>query len=486
MAKKITELFGGETLPNIVLIITDQQRALQHFPDNFIDRLPALQQLTNQGLSFEQAFTATCACAPSRATFLTSQYPAKHKTTNTGQMSPIDPLDNSLDNLAKVLERAGYKTRAWFGKWHLGWVEDVPEPEKGIGPVRAGFSEWGGEEAGITISDYKTLGGGTPNYDQKYLDQMLNFIDNRQSDDPFCLVASFVNPHDGFVAHHGLTSSVYGDSGYPESTFTGSEVADVSLPPNFSSSLLTAPRAQAATNWWNIPYSIHTPEEYVKFYAHLQCLVDVQIKTLLDKLAENEERMNNTLIIRFADHGEMGMSHGMLEKFFNAYEESIRIPLVFSNPEVWPTGQKTQSLVSLVDLAPTLASLLKVEHDSFDGEDLTPILENPGDPGIRELIHFTYDDNPAGTLPSIVRMIRTDKWKYAVYCSNKGTDADWELYDLEKDHLEEHNLAGKTEYIDTQSMLNEKLERVMSEMGTTPEFWPPQATEQSRGIFKKT
>lgn len=500
----IEKLFAEYEKPNIVIIITDQQRALQHYPTDFIDKLPALKQLMNTGLSFERAFTAASACAPSRATFLTSQYPAKHKTKNTAQPQPKNPLNLGLDNLAKVLEKAGYETLAWLGKWHLGWAENVPPNLNGTGPVCAGFSEWNAPDAGTSISDYNTLGGGSTDNDGRYLNDMLKFVRQqgmRKDNKPFCLVASFVNPHDGFVAIRGL-----GGSGYASSVFTDTPVP---LPGNFKPAQLQAsmkPRAQASASWWTLDAQAdqkqrpqHGPQDYVNFYAHLQTLVDGQIQQFLDCLAE-QNLIKNTLIIRFADHGEMALSHGLVEKFFNAYEESIRIPLVFSNPIAWSEPQTTQALVSSVDLAPTLASLLGVstldderldaipKPLSFDGKDLSPILsaENPAATlkGF-DFVHFTYDDN-SGNGPSIVRTIRTADWKYSVYFKEDGSDADWELYDLTNDQCENNNLAGNPDLkiVEKQAELEQMLQEAMSKLGTMPRCfdWPPQKTKASRGV----
>lgn len=501
----IDDLFAKYKKPNIVIIITDQQRALQHYPQDFIYRLTALRQLMSTGLSFDRAFTASCACAPSRATFLTSQYPAQHGTMRTGQMEPEKPLDTSLDNLAKVLEKAGYETRAWLGKWHLGEIN--------TSPIEAGFTEWNAPDAGITIGDYNNLGGGATDNDGRYLADMLKFVEKQNPETPFCLVASFVNPHDGFVAFRGL-----GGSGYASSTLTE---AIVDMPQNYtqhqndlhedkSLGLHPEPRAHAGASWWTFASNAdptkrpkHRPQDYVNFYAYLQILVDKQIQQLLDGLAK-QNLIDNTLIVRFADHGEMGMSHGLVEKFFNAYEESIRIPLVFSNPVAWPTAQTTQSLVSAVDLTPTLASLLEVstldderldaipKPLTFDGQDMSPILNNPTLPG-QEFVHFTYDDNPAVKskeplilFPSIVRTIRTAEWKYSVYFNKDGTDADWELYDLTNDKYEDNNLAGNPDLniVQKQAELEEKLQDAMNKLGTMPKTfnWPPLATPESRGV----
>src|SRR4051794_36779675 len=109
----ITDLFANGNLPNILLIITDQERRMQHWPSSFLANLPAMQQLTNSGLTFNQAFTGACMCSPSRATFLTSNYPAVTGLAKTMSPEPSPPLNQSFPNLATVLARAGYPTIGW-------------------------------------------------------------------------------------------------------------------------------------------------------------------------------------------------------------------------------------------------------------------------------------------------------------------------------------------------------------------------------------
>ena len=94
--------------------------------------------------------------------------------------------------------------------------------------------------------------------------------------------------------------------------------------------------------------------DYVNFYAHLHRVVDAQIGRLLDALgdpADPQSLRSRTVIFRCADHGEMGLSHGGLrQKAFNAYEETIHVPLVISNPLLFPKPAETDALASLIDL----------------------------------------------------------------------------------------------------------------------------------------
>ena len=77
--------------------------------------------------------------------------------------------------------------------------------------------------------------------------------------------------------------------------------------------------------------------------------------------------LENTLIIHTADHGEMGMAHGgMRQKNFNVYEETLRVPLVYSNPKLFTKRGSSQALVSHVDFLPTLASLVGAPASARD------------------------------------------------------------------------------------------------------------------------
>ncbi len=96
--------------PNVVLILTDQERATQHFPKNWErNNLPNMTLLKQNGLTFNYAFCNTCMCSPSRSTLMTGLYPAQHGVTQTltfdGPYSPAETeLDPALPNIARMLQ----------------------------------------------------------------------------------------------------------------------------------------------------------------------------------------------------------------------------------------------------------------------------------------------------------------------------------------------------------------------------------------------
>ena len=163
--------------------------------------------------------------------------------------------------------------------------------------------------------------------------------------------------------------------------------------------------------------------------------------------------LDNTPLIKTADHGEMGLAHGGLrQKNFNFYEESLRVPLVYSNPVLFPRPQATKALVSHVDFLPTLASIAgapAAARADWQGVDYSHLLDNPRSRKRQHYVVFTYDDfqvrageGPYPKQPNHMVSIRERRWKLAKYYDPKGkAHPEWEMYDLKSDRLERKNLA---------------------------------------------
>src|SRR5207253_1550282 len=144
-------------------------------------------------------------------------------------------------------------------------------------------------------------------------------------------------------------------------------------------------------------------------------------------------------------------SHGgMRQKMFNVYEEALRVPLIVSSPRHFDAPQRSDALVSLVDVVPTLLGLAGGTGDTegLDGHDLGPVLRGEK-AAVRDAVLFTYDDHQAGTAfqnapgqPNRIRCVRDGRFKYAVYLDPTGGVApEHELYDLDSDPDEAHNLV---------------------------------------------
>ena len=382
--------------PNLVLLITDQQRAPQHWPEDpaWLDALtPNDAELRRTGMNFTRAFTATAMCSPSRATFLTGKYPSRHGVTLTmtegdllpdtrnlpdvlrtvaglamsgetprgrlarafarglfrvGPKSGNEPeLPPGTDTLATLLRERGYHV-AIKGKWHLskpveGGKWSAADPERIERDY--GFADWEPPDAGGDAKA-ETFGGGNAGtthegWDEDYTRQMEAWLAQENLPEPFCLVFSLVNPHDVL----GYPSS-YERGGYTTEEFRG---LGVPLPPTIDEDLRDKPTVQALTKLGQTSYigavkGRREQQDYVDFYAHLHRVVDQKIGRLLAALGDPADPASlraRTVIVRTSDHGELGLSHGGLrQKMFNAYEESIHVPLVVSNPVAVPRGTR--------------------------------------------------------------------------------------------------------------------------------------------------
>lgn len=461
--------------PNLLFIITDQDRGIMHFPPGWeAQHLVAMPRLRANGITFTNAFCSTCMCSPSRGTLLTGMYPAEHDVTLTLTQdmtySDQEPtLSTSIQNMGRMLTAGGYDVN-YIGKWHLSKGPDgrfeslTPEDLQAYG-----FNGWTPPDAGEdTAPDH--FGAGHANNDLNYINEALNFlyqVQRSNNEEPFALFLSLVNPHD-VLAFPGS----WQDDFAPEFL-----IGDIKLPATVDEQLhktLKPTVQQMLAPYFAIGLGPLNTEElklqYLNFYGNLIAHMDTQINTVLDVLYQVYDTVtgrslaDNTIVVRTADHGEMGLTHGGLrQKAFNMYEETLSVPLVISNPILFPNPEVSSQLFSLVDMMPTINGLLKLENPpdyTFRGSDLSPVIKNPRTaPEIQDSILFTFDDFRAGNGNSInplpaanrIRAIREKRWKYGYYFYIAPPEQDppqshpreYEMYDLENDRLEVNNLANK-------------------------------------------
>ena len=394
---------------NIVIFITDQERAIQHFPRGWSRRhLPGFTRLQRHGLTFENAFCNACMCSPTRATLLTGYFTAQHGVKYTleesmsGRRFPQVELPTSFKNLASVMAAAGYNV-VYKGKWHLS----KPPEEADWAPsdvAKYGFARWNPLDAGAN-QELDQEGGGFHHNDGRFMHQhgsaeagkegTLQYLRSVAAHhQPFLLIVSLVNPHDVL-----FYPSKYRRAGYDDSWLKG----EVGLPATIDESLATKPSAQR--QFLRISQLLgrldtrETKLAYINFYGNLMKLVDGYLVDVLDAL-EARDLLDNTLVIRTADHGETGLAHGGLrQKNFNVYEESLRVPLVYSNPRLWSRPQTSQVMVSHVDFLPTLANLVNAPLSArarWQGLDYSDHILGRLTPPPQDYVVFTYDDYQAG------------------------------------------------------------------------------------------
>jgi arylsulfatase A-like enzyme len=403
-------------------------------------------------------------CSPARSTLMSGYFPAQHgvkytlETDMPASEYPQVELATSFKNPATVVAAAGY-TPVYKGKFHCvkpangsTWVpEDVNQ---------YGFTRWDPPDAGAN-QDTSEEGGGIYDNDGRFMNskgtpqegtegavQYLNTAAAQSQ--PFFVVVSLVNPHDVL-----FYPSTYDTAGYDDAWLQG----EIEPPATAEEDLSTKPSVQAQfRRIFNLSGPIPTHRDkrnYLNFYGNLMKSSDAYLVKVLDTLEQNG-LLDNTLVIATADHGEMGASHGgMRQKNFNVYEESTRIPLVYSNPRLFNKPKTTDALVSHVDFLPTLASLVGAPADAradWEGVDYSDlILSRTPTPPPQDYTVFTYDDYQSGQShgpyprpPNHIVAIREQRYKLARYYDAEGNVPDqWEMYDLKTDPLERTNLAHR-------------------------------------------
>lgn len=448
---------------NIVLFLTDQERAIQHFPKNWLrQNMPGLRRLRRHGLSFERAFTNACMCSPARSTLMSGYFPAQHGVKYTLEEDmpaseyPQVQLPVELKNLATVMKAAGYNV-VYKGKWHCSkpaGAEAVPADLE-----KYGFSRWNPPDAGANQT-VPEAGGGFVDNDGRFIDSVgeeaagtegvLQYLGSTAAQQqPFFMVISLVNPHDVLF----YPSKTFEEAGYDDSWLEGS----VNVPETNEEDLSTKPSVQEQFlrifNLTGKPKNAAQKRSYLNFYGNLMRSSDSYLVNVLDKLEETG-LLDDTLIVRTADHGEMGLAHGGLrQKNFNFYEEAIRVPLIYSNPKLFPRPATTDALVSHVDFLPTLASLAaapKSARANWQGVDYSKLVLHPSSSrSTQGYVVFTYDDFQSGQAhgpypkpPNHIVSIREGRWKLAKYYDVAHRKRpQWEMYDLKNDPLEKRNLA---------------------------------------------
>lgn len=498
--------------PNLLFLITDQERYPQHWPEGWAEaNLPNRKRLADRGLTFTRNFCNAAMCSPSRATLFTGLYAAQHGVKEVLQFGGPNEdgtpgptaqttLQPGLQNIGRMLLDAGYDVQ-YRGKWHISkdptGTLAVQSP-KDLGQY--GFNGWIPPEAG-TDQAAAVFGGGDADYDAQYASQAAEYLRrvDPKSPKPFALFVCLANPHDLMGYPSTWNQPSYSDiPPYEGSDNYGADVPlcfeqGIALPETADEPPLGnyKPPAQARSTamWADGLGTLHSHQmrlNYVNFYAYVHTLSDQHFGTVLDALESNRGLAKKTLVFALADHGEMGLAHGgMREKAYNAYEETIHVPLVVSNPELFPGPVKTSALASLIDLMPTAAALAGVQNRGqyeFMGRDLTPILkdaaENPANPTkkVQDSIYFTTDEVLGEEIvgqPSHIACLREADWKLAEYYDPSGEKpSQFELYDLASDPLELHNRGNpeNQEYFDGPKLAEmvEKLHRKMGEVESHP------------------
>ena len=435
--------------PNILWICTDQQRfdTIRALGNDRI-HTPRIDRLVAEGVAFTQVYCQSPVCTPSRASFLTGRYP---RTTRCRQNGQSMPADERL--LPRILADHGYDC-GLSGKLHLascsgGKVEqriddgyrvfhwshhpqpDWPENAYTQWLARKGLT-W--EELYTGLEDrYVKAGIPAEHHQTTWCAEMaIDFIrGHAHSDQPWLFS---VNP---FAPHHPFDP--------PAEYLARYRPENMPLPKHRPGELDRKPRYQQLDHHWahNTPGGMDvaalTPPESQRITAAYYAMVehiDHEVGRMLDALEATGQR-ENTLVIVMSDHGEMLGDHGLYLKGPHFYDEAVHVPLVISWPGRVASGLRSDAMVELTDLAPTLMECCGlIPEPQMQGRSFHNILTGQADPhSHREQVFCEYY-NAWTHSRSYGTMLRTRTEKIVVY---HGTEPG-ELYDLSADPDEFHNL----------------------------------------------
>ena len=444
----------GETVtkrPNVVLCISDQQRADTMPGDRQVPvSTPHLDWLTERGTLFRRAFCSTPMCSPARSTILTGLYPhatglvANHQEREISREISLSP---QVRILADYLQEAGYAC-AYTGKWHLGTggdrrgftdfatragMHDVDGPEQNDMARFAGEAgfELGGKLTGNDVDrstyDTRTMVGTSllplafhpAARDAAQAGQFIRRM--RDRDQPFALVYSCHEPHPSFVCPAPF-AEMYDPAAMP-------------LPENREDR--SAYGLMRRRNDWQLRPTRDFDEGDLRqmwaYYAGAISYVDHCLGLLLEALVDTNQ-FDDTLFIFTSDHGEMLGSHGMLMKGSMLFDELMRVPLIIRPPGNGTGGRVNDSLVSHSDLVPTVLSGCGVDvPDGLHGTDISALVDGGREP-VREGLAFQFHSSNWGERPTPLRGWRTERWKYV-----ESPGGGEEFYDLQEDPNETRN-----------------------------------------------
>lgn len=453
---------------NVLMIISDDLNdyvgAFGGHPQTLT---PNIDKLSTQGVKFSRAYCQYPVCGPSRASFLHGLYPESSKVLDN-KIYARDVIPNTA-NMFQHFRENGYFTagagkifHSKFGMYEKGTSLDeyqsLPHAENPqVLMLREKFSA---SAATGTFEEYlkkntvndqseKVLYYGTDLNDDQHSDgrsarKVAQWIKNRTNGSkPFFMACGLVKPHVPFYAPKKYFAK------YDQKSL---EFEDV--PVNDWGNRPKIAQVKSFTRF-GAEMGVNNRENRAAYLqAYLACIsfMDAQVKVLLDALEESGQR-DNTVIIFMSDHGFHIGEHFMYGKV-TLFEECARVPLIIHHPEMPGNTKKTESLVELVDIYPTLLDLCHLPQPKFSlqGKSLVPVLKDPNTK-VKDTVYTVVTRGE-----KLGRSIRTQRWRYADWGSSK----DIELYDLEKDPGEFHNLADKVEFKSIVDDMQKKLKAKMS------------------------
>jgi arylsulfatase A-like enzyme len=453
------ELPGQEgPRPNIILIVADDlgYGDLGCYGQQKIET-PNIDKLARQGLRFEQFYAGTTVCAPSRASLMTGLHTGHTPVRGNKGTQPEGqtPLPDSTITFVNQLQGAGYTTAA-FGKWGLGYITTSGAPDK------KGFDKFFGYNCQSLAHNYypdhlwnnhqRIELAGNLRYDSAYSadmihQQAIDFLKVKKNN-PFFAFLPYTLPHGDVIAPHDSVYNYY--------------ITKFGEPP------LT----QRPANYSNVKRTFE-PYPHAAFAAMVSRL-DKYVGEILATLRQNGQ-LENTLILFTSDNGPHRENGGDPEFFEgngnfrgikrDLYEGGIRVPLIaYWKGKIAPGT--TRQLAAYWDLYPSFLELAKIPAPAnLDGVSILPTLLKKEKQKEHEYFYWEFHENNGR------QAVRWKNWKGIKLNVSKDANSLLELYDLDNDLSEQHNVAAQ--YPD----IVKKILLFMKEAHVSNKDWPLLAEE---------
>ena len=480
--------------PNIVLIMTDQQRwnSLGCYGHPVV-RTPNLDALAKRGIRFEHAFVPIPLCTPSRACLHTGQYPSRHGIRSNETF----PLSHPVTSLPALLRSAGYQTYL-AGKDHIFGLEGRNvafdqsvcfghggrEPSSDESPADTAVREYRKglmPRKFVEVEPFSAEACTTA----RITDYAIEMVDGAK-DRPFFLWLSYPDPHPPFVTCEPY-ASLYRDAPIDLPIGKPNEATEKPLRQQVSQRLMR----------WD-EYTAADVRRIREIYYGMISFIDDQVGRFVSHLEACGQR-ENTIFIYMSDHGEYLGDHDRIRKDIALYDSLIRIPF-FVTWEAGLTGGQVEqeNMVESVDVMPTLLEWLGLPIPAAtQGQSLVPLLSGQttrhrdrifGSYGVEgdaydaddvadvDFNHMFAHPYRAGNWISRLVMqgrfstVRTHAWKLVYYANGEG-----ELYHLTEDPNELTNLYGQPAYREIErGLLESLLQRTMSHGSVDPPYHAPE------------
>ena len=437
---------------NVILVLSDDHRYdFMGFMDGpeFLET-PHMDRMAARGAHLTNAMVSTSLCSPSRASILTGQYAHRH-----GVVDNQRPVPKGTVFFPEHLQRAGYET-AFVGKWHMGHDHDEP---------RKGFHHWvsfrgQGDYFNPTLNVNGTRGQVAGYTTDVLTEHALKWLAQKRTK-PFFLYLSFKAVHYPFLPakrHHGRYQNAKIE--YPETMANTEE--NYATQPHWVRQRRYG--IHGVDHMETGPFDddpVPSFDDLYRRYCETVHGLDENLGRVLDYV-DRSGLGRSTLVIYLGDNGFALGEHGFYDKR-DAFEESIRVPMLAYAPGLIRPGTKVAEMVQNIDVAPTVleATGCPVPEDpAMDGASFLPLLAGRDVPWRDHVIYAYYWEWNFPATPTVFAL-RTERYKYVYYHGVWDRNG---FYDLETDPVERHNLIKVPAY---QEQIAEMQQRLFDELEAT-------------------